>query len=119
MTRNTEERANSSSLREDLDAGRGRDKVPFPDPAAAPLGTDDEAAGTPVTEEQLRMARRHEIRGEGGTETAAPAVVHGRETHNLDGDPTLQPPQEETNGFRIAIGAIVLLILMALVVILI
>jgi hypothetical protein len=77
MTRNTEERANSSSLREDLDAGRGRDKVPYPDPAAAPLGTDDEAAGTPVTEEQLRMARRHEIRGEGGTDTAAPALCTG------------------------------------------
>lgn len=34
-------------LRGDIDAGRTRDKVPFPDPAAAPLGTDDEAAGAP------------------------------------------------------------------------
>jgi len=33
-------------LRTDIDAGRTGDKVPHPDPAAAPLGTDDEAAGT-------------------------------------------------------------------------
>jgi len=33
-------------LRNDIDAGRTGDKVPYPDPAAAPLGTDDEAAGT-------------------------------------------------------------------------
>lgn len=36
-------------LREDIDHGRMRDKVSFPDPAAAALGTDDEAAGAPVS----------------------------------------------------------------------
>jgi len=40
-------------LRRDIDLGKTRDKVPFPDPAAAPLGTDDEAAGTPVTTAEL------------------------------------------------------------------
>lgn len=29
----------------DIDRGRTGDKVPFPDPAAAPLGTDEEAGG--------------------------------------------------------------------------
>lgn len=81
----------SASLRDDLDSGKGRDKVPYPDPAAAPLGTDDEAAGTPVSEEQLQMARRHELRGAGDLETSAPAVVHGRETGEFDSDATLQP----------------------------
>lgn len=33
--------------RDDIDHGRSGDKVSFPDPAAAPLGTDDEAAGQP------------------------------------------------------------------------
>jgi hypothetical protein len=33
-------------LRHAIDRGRTRDKVAHPDPAAAPLGTDDEAAGT-------------------------------------------------------------------------
>lgn len=31
-------------LRADIDAGRTGDKVAYPDPAAAPLGADDEAA---------------------------------------------------------------------------
>ncbi|GGG25596.1 hypothetical protein [Chelatococcus composti] len=42
-------------LRHDVDLGRTRDKVAFPDPAAAPLGTDDEAAGTPATTAELHM----------------------------------------------------------------
>jgi hypothetical protein len=41
-------------------SGRTRDKVAHCDPAAAPLGTDDEAAGTPPTAEQVAQARRHE-----------------------------------------------------------
>jgi hypothetical protein len=36
-----------SQLRAAIDAGQMRDKVNYPDPAAAPLGTDDEAAGHP------------------------------------------------------------------------
>lgn len=55
--------ATSDRLRHDIDRGRAGDKVPFTDPAAAPLGTDDEAAGTPPTPEQIRMARKAELRG--------------------------------------------------------
>ena len=54
--------SNSSQLRDDIDSGRTHDKVAHSDPAAAPLGTDDEAAGTPPTGEQVAMARRHETR---------------------------------------------------------
>lgn len=50
-------------LRKDIDRGVGGDKIPFPDPAAAPLGTDDEAAGTPPGREAIGMARAHETRG--------------------------------------------------------
>ena len=32
-------------LRDQIDSGKFRDKVAAPDPAASPLGTDDEAAG--------------------------------------------------------------------------
>ncbi|MFK8252789.1 hypothetical protein [Ancylobacter terrae] len=39
--------SDSERLRDRIDAGKAGDKVPFPDPAAAPLGTDDEAAGRP------------------------------------------------------------------------
>jgi hypothetical protein len=50
-------------LRHDIDQGRGGDKVAFSDPAAAPLGTDDEAAGTPPTREELELASRTELIG--------------------------------------------------------
>ena len=46
----------SDRLRTEIDTGRTGDKIGFPDPAAAPLGTDDEAAGTPPGPEQLRPA---------------------------------------------------------------
>jgi hypothetical protein len=39
---------NASELRAAIDSGQTKDKVAWPDPAAAPLGTDDEAGGTPV-----------------------------------------------------------------------
>lgn len=38
--------AESHRLRDAIDRGLTGDKVPATDPAAAPLGTDDEAAGT-------------------------------------------------------------------------
>lgn len=92
MAKKTRETKPAASLGDDLDRGRGRDKNPYPDPAAAPLGTDDEAAGTPVTTEQTRMARDHEIRSQGGLDSTSPTVLHDRETRQFDTDPTLQPP---------------------------
>lgn len=52
----------SAQLRDEIDRGQAADKVSFPDPAAAPLGTDDEAAGHPPTPEQIALARKHEVR---------------------------------------------------------
>jgi hypothetical protein len=40
-------------LRHDIDRGRTGDKVDFPDPAAAPLGTDAEAAGRPPSAAEI------------------------------------------------------------------
>ena len=54
----------ASQLRDDIDSGRTHDKVAHADPAAAPLGTDDEAAGAAPTSEQVSMARRQETRRE-------------------------------------------------------
>lgn len=62
--------ANPDRLRQRIDRGKGADKVDFPDPAAAPLGTDDEAAGTPITQEQLQTAMAHETRPGGGPAAA-------------------------------------------------
>lgn len=49
-------RPTSDRLRADIDQGKQGDKVNYSDPAAAPLGTDDEAADTPPTAQQLEMA---------------------------------------------------------------
>jgi hypothetical protein len=51
----------SDQLRTAIDRGAAADKVAFPDPAAAPLGTDDEAAGTPSTPVQIEAASRDEL----------------------------------------------------------
>ena len=48
---------NVDQLRADIDSGRTGDKVSFPDPAAAPLGTDEEAAGTPLSPEAIALNR--------------------------------------------------------------
>lgn len=41
--------AQGHRLKAAINAGQKKDKVAFPDPAAAPLGTDDEAAGQTAT----------------------------------------------------------------------
>ena len=46
---------NVDQLRHEIDTGRTGDKVQASDPAAAPLGTDAEAGGTPVTKAELAM----------------------------------------------------------------
>jgi hypothetical protein len=51
---------NAARLRADIDSGRTGDKVPGADPAAAPLGTDEEAGGTPTAPEAIAQARQQE-----------------------------------------------------------
>src|SRR5690606_41650162 len=47
-------------LRHAIDRGATGGKVSFSDPAAVPLGTDEEAAGTPVPTHVVRLALRSE-----------------------------------------------------------
>jgi len=58
----THERRGSTAaqLKDDIDSGRTGDKVQVIDPAAAPVGTDEEAAGTPVAPETISQARQTE-----------------------------------------------------------
>jgi hypothetical protein len=56
-------RATPDQLRRDIDRGRSGDKIDWPDPASAPLGTDEEAAGTPLTPDRVDAARQFERRG--------------------------------------------------------
>jgi len=52
----------SAQLRDDIDRGRTGDKVDWADPAAAPLGTDDEAAGCAPRAEDVELARANETK---------------------------------------------------------
>ncbi|MEZ0172342.1 hypothetical protein [Microvirga sp. TS319] len=50
----------SAQLKGDIDSGRTGDKNDAFDPGLSPLGTDDEAAGTPPSPDQVDLARHHE-----------------------------------------------------------
>jgi hypothetical protein len=58
----TELPGNPDILRVHIDRGLTYDKVAAPDPAVAPLGTDDEAAGTRITPAMVEEALRIESR---------------------------------------------------------
>jgi hypothetical protein len=77
MTANDESRT-AAQLRSDIDHGRTRDKVDATDLAAAPLGTDDEAAGTPPSPDELALAARNEPREDIPTDVnrSAPTARH-------------------------------------------
>jgi hypothetical protein len=68
--------ATTDQLRNDIDSGRTNDKVAARDPAAAPLGADDEAAGTPPSQEAIAMARSHEISKEPDQEPVGGLFVY-------------------------------------------
>ena len=53
-------RSTMEQLRDDIDSGRNAEKVAVIDPAAAPLGADEEAAGTPVGAPEIELARVQE-----------------------------------------------------------
>lgn len=65
---------NPDPLRDAIDTGRTGDKVAFPDPAAAPLGTDEEAAGTPVSSRDVEVTIAQETTH---SSDPAPASKHG------------------------------------------
>jgi hypothetical protein len=71
---------NTDQLRHAIDSGLTGDKVDFPDPAAAPLGTDSEAAGTSASPVQVQTAMHAELQGPRAKEnqwSAAPVLYVG------------------------------------------
>lgn len=56
-------------LRHYIDSGVTADKVAVIDPAAAPLGSDEEAAGTPIQASEIAQTRDREL------EAAAPVLA--------------------------------------------
>jgi hypothetical protein len=51
----------TAKLKHDINRGRAGDNVDAFDPAAAPLGTDEEAAGTPPSSDAIALAHKQEI----------------------------------------------------------
>ena len=105
-------------LRRDIDSGATGDNVAFQDPAAAPLGTDDEAAGTPNSAEQVRQARAAEVTranedanatapGRGATEpgdiplkTTRPGMMGAEELARGHDDRTYSAPSSDSTAER-------------------
>jgi hypothetical protein len=69
------ENPNATHLKEGLAGNVAAGKVNIFDPAAAPLGTDDEAAGNPASPEQLQKAALHEAAPQDDREHAISAQV--------------------------------------------
>ena len=65
----------AQELKGAIDSGRTGDKVASYDPGAAPLGTDDEAAGTPDTPERVALSMRQEL---GNGRVSSPVATEGR-----------------------------------------
>jgi hypothetical protein len=55
----------TDEIRSAIDSGRTGGKVEGSDPAAAPLGSDTEAAGRPATQQQLDIASENEAESPG------------------------------------------------------
>ncbi|MHB2211386.1 hypothetical protein [Methylobacterium sp. CM6257] len=66
----------AAQLKADIDSGRTADKTPHMDVGAAPLGTCEEAGGTPPTSREVRLARQNE---RAASEKAAAGYVHQRQ----------------------------------------
>ena len=106
----------TSRLRREIDNGSTGDKVAFEDPSAAPLGTDDEAAGTPNSAAQVREARAHETteanlamkgpNGSAATPGPAPSappragMMGQAEARGLNDDSTDSAPSTESTAAR-------------------
>lgn len=69
---------NWSQARHKTDSGKTQDKVDYPDPAAAPLGTDEEAGGERTPQDAIaksvnarKEGSRHKERGNGSKRSEA------------------------------------------------
>lgn len=98
----------ADSLRDGIDQGAAGDKVSFPDPAAAPLGTDDEAAGHPPTPEQIRIAARNEL------DARPDDASTGRERRGIAALQNLGELRSSGRALGILVGILVVLLIIAL-----
>jgi hypothetical protein len=78
-----EPRPNTAMLKGDIDAGRTGDKNAVFDPGLSMLGTDDEAAGTPPTPVEVRLAREQETRHRWLAGSHEASAAHGKDDRGM------------------------------------
>lgn len=100
-------RPNTDQLRAAIDRGHTGDKAPASDPAAAPLGTDEEAAGTPIPPRAIAQAHAQE------TATAA-RMPTGQSAHPAPPHPAARPSRTRPLLIVVVSVAIVIAILLAI-----
>jgi len=74
------EGSTTAQLKGDINSGRTGDKNEVFDPGLSPLGTDEEAGGSPLTPEQVDVARHQEssARWQNGNDKDSYAHRHSR-----------------------------------------
>ena len=92
----------SAELRADIDSGRTGDKIGGADPAAAPLGTDAEAAGAPPLAGEVKEARRQEA-------AAKPSATRNAAQPELAPDGRMNQSGPVLIGIAICVAAALLL----------
>ncbi|HLU91561.1 MAG TPA: hypothetical protein VKZ46_03150 [Pedomonas sp.] len=103
----------SAQLKHDINSGLTGDKVNYFDPAAAPLGTDEEAGGSPPTPEevhQARMAERSAPMDSPGADSRTPQGHGEASDQDIWSERTAAGGASRWTGYLIALAAIALLI---------
>lgn len=103
--------ANAPQTRHATDTGKTRDKVDYPDLAAAPLGTDDEAAGAPRPQTNAAAPQNGDRIADGDPSVGEQYLAQGEEDNRA---PAEAPPNWRTWAL-IAGGLVVLGVVLALV----
>jgi hypothetical protein len=100
---------NPDEHRAKIDRGETHDKVDFPDPAAAPLGTDSEAGGS-------RQTEAHDTRAGEARETAptsGPAAPGEERARTISGE--MKDSLGIGKAAMVGAGAVLLVLVLALV----
>ena len=111
------EPATTEALRRDIDRGATGDKVDYPDPAAAPLGADDEAGGHSPNREEMKTARAAASAATHGVADAAvPGVDHSASESGAPSDMDYYRTDNE-GGSKLALNALALPIVLLLLIV--
>lgn len=111
------EPATTEALRRDIDRGATGDKVDYPDPAAVPLGADDEAGGHSPNRAEMQAARAGAAAATHGVASAAvPGVDHSASESGSPADMDYYRTDNE-GGSKLALNALALPIILLLLIV--